>query len=37
MEMTKIDKTMLLVPEIVNRYEPEDVVDCYKQKQAEGN
>lgn len=31
MEMTKIDKAMLLVPEIVNWYEPEEVIECYKE------
>lgn len=31
MEMTKKDKDLLYVPEIVNRYEPEDVIDCYKE------
>ena len=34
--MTTIDKAMLLVPEIINRFKPEEVIDCYKQKQAEG-
>lgn len=29
--MTKIDKTLLLVPEIINRFEPEEVVDYYKE------
>lgn len=31
MEMTKIDKTVLLVPEIINHFELEEVIDCYKE------
>lgn len=31
MKMTKIDKAVLLVPEIINHFEPEEVIDCYKE------